>query len=151
MGYTIAALLMVMGVALFVAAPLVGGVRQQRKRVVNRECARLEQEHAQALQALRELEFDREMGKVSEQDCQELRRALENKALAAMAALDKLPGETRVGASATGLRRPMVSRPVRRVVTQVNVCPDCGALLKSNPKFCVECGTSLDLKGRASS
>jgi len=91
------------------------------------------------------------MAKVSEEDCQELRRALESKALAAMAALDKLQGETRTAAAAAVLRRPAVSRPVRRVVTQVNVCPDCGARLKSNPKFCIACGSSLDLKERASS
>jgi hypothetical protein len=152
MVYSIASLLMVLGVALFVAAPLVGGMRQQRRRTANPELARLDQEHAHALQGLRELEFDREMGKMSEEDCQDLRRGLENKALAAMAALEKLQGETRVAAPASAaLRRPVSPKAALRVVTQVNVCPECGVRLKSNAKFCSECGASLDLKERASS
>jgi hypothetical protein len=151
MVYSIASLLMVLGVALFVAAPLVGGMRQQRRRTANPELARLDQEHAHALQGLRELEFDREMGKMSEEDCQDLRRGLENKALAAMAALEKLQGETRVAPASAALRRPASPMVARRVVTQVNVCPECGVRLKSNAKFCFECGASLDLKERASS
>src|ERR1700729_3320716 len=95
MAYSIAAILMVMGVALFVAAPLVGGMRRSRRRSVDPAWARLEQQHAQALQGLRELEFDREMGKLSDADCQDLRMRLESKALAAMATLEKLRGESR--------------------------------------------------------
>ena len=149
--FVLAAALIVAGVALFVAAPLVGGMRQQRRRTANPELARLEQERAHALQGLRELEFDREMGKLSEEDCQDLRRGLENKALAAMAAMEKLQGETRVAPASAALRRPASPKAPRRVVTQVNVCPECGVRLKSGAKFCSECGASLDLKERASS
>lgn len=151
MVYSIAAMLMVMGVALFVAAPLVGGTRRRRRRMINPELARLERERAQALQGLRELEFDREMGKVSEADCRDLRHGLENKALAAMAALEKLQAEARVAPAGAILRRAAPPRALRRVVAQVNACPDCGAGLKSDSKFCTECGASLDLKERASS
>jgi hypothetical protein len=151
MVYSIASFLMVLGVALFVAAPLVGGMRQQRRRSANPELARLDQEHAQALQGLRELEFDREMGKMSEEDCQDLRRGLENKALAAMAAMEKLQGEARVARASAALRRPVSPKAARRVVTQINACPECGVRLTSSAKFCSECGASLDLKERASS
>ena len=151
MVYSIASFLMVLGVALFVAAPLVGGMRQQRRRTANPELARLDQEHAHALQGLRELEFDREMGKMSEEDCQDLRRGLENKALTAMAAMEKLQGEARVALASAALRRPVSPKAALRVVTQVNVCPECGAGLKSSAQFCSECGASLDLKERASS
>ena len=147
MVYLIASLLMVLGVALFVAAPLVGGMRQQRRRTANPELARLDQEHAHALQGLRELEFDREMGKMSEEDCRELRRGLENKALTAMAGLEKL----QAASNAAALRRPASVMAARRIVTQTNVCPECGVQLKSSTRFCSECGASLDLKERASS
>jgi len=153
MVYSIASLLMVLGVSLFVAAPLVGGVRRQlqRQRTANPELARLEQERAHALQGLRELEFDREMGKVSEEDCQDLRRGLEKKALTAMAAMEKLQGEIRFAPAGGAIRRPPSSKPARRAVTQINVCPECGVRLKSGVNFCAECGASLDLKERASS
>ncbi|MGD0075419.1 MAG: c-type cytochrome biogenesis protein CcmI [Candidatus Binataceae bacterium] len=149
--YLIVSLLMVLGVALFVAAPLVGGTEQQQLQSADPKRARLDQEHAQALQGLRELEFDREMGKLSDEDCQDLRRQLENKALAAMAAMEKIKGETKPAPASVALRRPVPRSAARRVVTQVNVCPECGVRLKSSANFCTECGASLDVKERASS
>ncbi len=149
--YLIVSLLMVLGIALFVAAPLVGGAEQQQLQSADPKLARLDQEHAQALQGLRELEFDREMGKLSEEDCQDLRRQLENKALAAMAAMEKIEGEAKSAPASVALRRPAPSKMARRVVTHINVCPECGVRLKSSANFCPECGASLNLKERASS
>ena len=61
MAFYVAAFLIVMGVALFVAAPLSGGlgigVKAKREEL---ELAHWEHEHALAVQGLRELEFDRE-------------------------------------------------------------------------------------------
>jgi len=142
---------MVMGVALFVAAPLIGGMRRYRRRIADPAWARLEQQHAQALQGLRELEFDREMGKLSDEDCADLRQRLESKALAAMAAQEKLRAESRAAGLPAASKRPAPIRTSRRAITQINVCPDCGARLRESPKFCTECGVSLDLKERASS
>ena len=90
MAFYIAAVLIVAGVALFVAAPLSGGLRGRAKR--SREEIELdhwEHEHALAVQGLRELEFDREMGKLSDADYESLKASLEGRALQAMAAIEK--------------------------------------------------------------
>ena len=86
----LAAILIVMGVAMFVAAPMFEAARRGRKGRSDPDRNRLEHERALAIQALRELEFDREMRKLSEADCAELKQRLEARALRAMAALEKL-------------------------------------------------------------
>src|SRR6516164_5487609 len=85
--------MIVAGVALFVAAPLGGGIFPRRQRSASElDRERLEHERGLAVQGLRELEFDREMGKLSDTDYESLHDALEQRALAAMAALEKDSG-----------------------------------------------------------
>jgi hypothetical protein len=92
----VAAILIVAAVALFVAAPLSGGF-PRRRGATSRELdlERLEHERGMAVQGLRELEFDHEMGKLDETDYRDLKRSLEDRALASMSALERLRGAER--------------------------------------------------------
>ncbi len=90
-GVDLAALLIVAGVALFVAAPLAeSGRRRQRESFAERELDRLEHERALAVQGLRELRFDREMGKIGEADAQALGADLEARAIAALQGIARM-------------------------------------------------------------
>lgn len=84
-----AAFLIVAAVAMFVAAPLTEGFLR-RKRSVNLELTRLQHDRELALQGLRELEFDHEMGKLDEVDYVSLKANLESHAFAAMRLLEQL-------------------------------------------------------------
>ena len=96
MAFYIAAFLIVMGVALFVAAPLSGGLRRSAKRTREElERDHWEHEHALAVQGLRELEFDREMGKLSDADYESLRGSLQGRALQAMSAIERFKDQKR--------------------------------------------------------
>jgi hypothetical protein len=86
----IAAILIVAGVTLFVAAPLTGESFWHRGVRGSTEAERLEHERELAMQSLRDLEFDREMGKLSDADYLVLKAPLEERALAAMDALGRL-------------------------------------------------------------
>ncbi len=89
----LAAVLIVASVALFVAAPLGGGALATRRAGRDAaEAERLEHERALAMQGLRELEFDREMGKLSDADYASLHEGLMTRALGASAALERLHG-----------------------------------------------------------
>jgi len=89
--FILAATLIVAGVALFVAAPLgIGLVGARAKSVGELQAERLEHERALAVQGLRELEFDREMGKLSDADYESMHKALEDRALTAMAAVENI-------------------------------------------------------------
>jgi hypothetical protein len=109
----LATVLIVVGVALFVAAPLFEAPRPGRTGTVNVERSRWEHERALAVQALRELEFDREMRKLGEQDWAELKKQLEGRALGAMAALERLDRQAAPRTPSAGRRR--VIRIARRV------------------------------------
>ena len=93
MNIWIAALMLIASVALFVAAPLTE-VFTERK-TSDEESAALRYEHQRnlATSAIRELEFDYATGKMTEAEFRALRGALENRALAAMAELERL-GQT---------------------------------------------------------
>jgi cytochrome c-type biogenesis protein CcmI len=80
----VAAILVVAAVALFVAAPLSDDASDGGRPATGGESERHEHEHALAVQALRELEFDHAMGKLDADDYRALRQRLEIRALAGM-------------------------------------------------------------------
>jgi cytochrome c-type biogenesis protein CcmI len=162
----LAAAMIVAGVALFVAAPLAAGffrLRRRDAREIERE--RLEHERGLAVQGLRELEFDREMGKLSDADYESLHHELESRALGSMEALDKLHAEMERAASekrparrVEPIRRPpapppspLIASPSRGFPsgTRVRFCPKCGMRTAANAKFCGECGLSLHPAARS--
>ncbi len=107
MAFYIAAVLIVAGVALFVAAPLSGGLRARARRSrQDLELDHWEHEHALAVQGLRELQFDREMGKLSDADYDSLRASLEARALQAMSAIEKFQEQERAANLAAVTVRP---------------------------------------------
>lgn len=137
----LALVFIVVGVALFVAAPLFESTRGAGKARVDLERSRLEHERALAVQALRDLEFDHEMRKLSEQDWAELRRNLEERALRAMAELERLDkAADRRGARRTAVR---VADGGPTQLQSAKFCPACGTPITLRAKFCAQCGAPL--------
>jgi cytochrome c-type biogenesis protein CcmI len=144
----IAALLIVAAAALFVAAPLTEGFLR-RKRSVNLEMARHEHQCELALQGLRELEFDHEMGKLDESDYRNLKASLENRALAAMRVLEQLAQEHRIAVVRLAPpRSPSAASTAAGTVRSINFCPQCGMRAEVNYRFCAGCGVSLEASPR---
>jgi hypothetical protein len=119
----VAALLVVAGVALYVAAPLFGasGSNAQSKAKPDdlrndqkeQEIARLARARSLAVQGLSELEFDRHMNKLSEEDYRSLRGPLEAKALSAMAGIERLRDRDRAAEAATRAARAASAKATR--------------------------------------
>ena len=126
----IAAILMITAVGLFIAAPLSDQVFARRSSAISTESERREHEHALALQALRELEFDQAMGKLDASDYRALREKLETRALAAMGGREKTPSQSSDHVA-----------PVRTVT--VNFCTQCGTRIGRAHNFCANCGEQL--------
>ena len=166
--FILAAALIVAGVALFVAAPLgIGLVGARAKSPDELKTERHEHERALAVQALRELEFDREMGKLSDADYESMHKALEERALTAMAAVEDIraqrekPKKTSVTPLAPGPRRPIVTprrEPVPTLVLHTEPprppqpAPTHAAALMSSsshkPAFCPQCGMRVAADAR---
>ncbi len=86
----IAALMLIASVALFVAAPLTEAFTERKNADDEAEALRFEHQRNLATAAIRELEFDYATGKMTETEFRALRSVLETRALAAMAALERL-------------------------------------------------------------
>jgi hypothetical protein len=108
---------------------------------------------ARALRALREIEFDRATGKLSDTDYESLRTKYTALALEALREAQEQPAE-----------RPGQPAPPARVVsaTARPTCPDhgprperdavfcsaCGRRLGAAPGYCASCGTTLESNAR---
>jgi len=141
----LAAVLIVASVALFVAAPLGSGLLATRRGGRDAaEAERLEHERGLAMQGLRELEFDREMGKLSETDYAALREGLMARALAASAALERLRAPDAAPARPRLVKTAAVAAPA---AARIRFCPQCGVEVAAG-SFCSECGAPLSVAAR---
>jgi ribosomal protein L40E len=91
----------------------------------------------QALLALKEIEFDRATGKLSEDDYAAL------KAKYAKVALDAIDAEDRAEAGGTG----DAAEELIRQAAQAKICPGCGPRPEADAAFCSECGGKLSAPG----
>ena len=169
--FILAAALIVAGVALFVAAPLgIGLVGARAKSSGELQVERHEHERALAVQGLRELEFDREMGKLSDADYESMHQALEDRALTAMTAIEKIADQ--VANAKKPVVTPLTPRrlapaprridPIPTLVVhmdpprpqpaptsstpsshKITFCPQCGMRAAPDSKFCAQCGIAI--------
>lgn len=166
--FILAAALIIAGVALFVAAPLgIGLIGARAKSPGELQVERHEHQRALAVQGLRELEFDREMGKLSDADYDSMYKALEDRALTAMAAVENIRAQSDKGSNAkkatvTPLtpvpRRPAPAPRSTEVPTLVLHIEQPRTPPSSPPppppsasgkfRFCPECGTRAAVDSR---
>jgi hypothetical protein len=101
--------------------------------IAGRTRAALEREKVLALRAIKELEFDRAMGKVSERDFTEMSGRLRARAARIIRQLD-----------AGGSYRAAIDREIeKRVGAALNVCSSCSAVNDRDARFCKQCGAAL--------
>ena len=129
--------------AVGVLGPLAGLTREQGPTIGGRARAALERDKSLTLRAIKELEFDRAMGKVSEADFDEMRDRLRQRALRLMRQLE-----------GGGAYRQLIEREVASRVGEIAVrpatssaagrCTACGTANDVDARFCKACGHRLD-------
>ena len=134
----IAAILLITAVALFVAAPLSDRVSKRSAPATGAESQRRAHDHALAVQALRDLEFDHAMGKLDADDYHALRQRLEIRALTAMGEREKTPGALSADRVAPVVRSSQSIAAALSVIA--NFCFQCGNRLAQAHNFCPNCG-----------
>ena len=135
--------------ALRTVRPLVSPEDDRTAMVGQRTRAALEREKMMTLRAIKELEFDKAMGKLSEADWQEMSGRLRARAAGLIRQLD-------AGASyrdqiesdlAKRLAMPDPKGPARRADLSGppvgNFCTQCGTSNEGDARFCKNCGTKL--------
>jgi hypothetical protein len=129
--------------AVGVLGPLVGLTREQAPTIGGRARTALERDKALTLRAVKELEFDRAMGKVSDADFVEMRDRLRQRALRLMRQLD-----------GGGAYRQLIDREVAARVGEISErpalpgaagrCTRCDTANDVDARFCKTCGGRLE-------
>ena len=101
----------------------------------------LEREKALTLRSIKELEFDRAMGKVSPKDFDEMAGRLRARAMALMRELDQ--GPTTYRAAIERELNERLSKKGEPAAPAHPVCDACGAANDVDAAFCKKCGTKL--------
>lgn len=106
--------------------------------------AALEREKMLVLRSIKELEFDRAMGKVADQDFAEMSARLRSRAMGLMKLLDDRPAEYR-DAIEREVRQRLAARGGAKApaTTTALTCGDCGTSNDADARFCKSCGTKL--------
>ena len=110
----------------------------------------LEREKTLVLRSIKELEFDRAMGKVSEKDFAEMSGRLRSRAARLMRQLDATTGyrseiereiAKRIGEApaATNVEPVVVSRPA-------TTCASCSTTNDPDARFCKHCGHTMEAR-----
>lgn len=105
-----------------------------------------------ALAALREIEFDRATGKLSDEDYAALKRQYTTEALAIL----RTEAPTAAAAAPSTAPGPddpveaMIADRIRKLGGDLVRCPGCGPRPESDALFCSKCGRSLTIGGCAS-
>jgi rubrerythrin len=128
-------LLLAIAAAVYVAAPFFSSAAARdaagSKPVTASERERLERQKLDAYAAIKELEFDYRMHKLSDADFAAIRHKYAAQALEAIAALD----------AAKAVQPRQVAEGRRR--GRIAFCPSCGVSVPARAKFCPACGRSL--------
>lgn len=132
--------------ALRMLAPFVGLLTNSRSPMLGgRTRAVLERDKGLALRAIKDLEFDRAMGKISEQDFAEVGSGLRSRAVRLLRQLDA--GATyreRIERDvADRLRAKGVVEPARPTGLR-GTCSSCGTVNDPDARFCKRCGGRME-------
>ncbi len=96
--------------------------------------------------AIKEMDFDFEMGKISEEDYRELKSQYKAKALEILKELDTVDGGEDIDAAIereVQKLREKKRKGGKETVRQINFCPHCGKKVAPKNNFCQGCGMIL--------
>lgn len=113
----------------------------------------LEREKLLVMRSIKELEFDRAMGKLSPKDFDEMSLRLRTRAIALMKQLDEGSGgyrelierelNARLGGSKAGVQRVRVADAPPPAEASTDACGSCGTAHDRDAAFCKRCGAKL--------
>ena len=126
-------------------APLLQDTFQETVMVGSRSRAAVEREKTLVLRSIKELEFDRAMGKVSEADFNEMGRRLRARAIRLMKQLD-VEAVDFLAVIERELQERLGSTPEPAAASagaRERVCGACQTSNDADARFCKECGAAL--------
>lgn len=123
--------------------PLVTRQEDRTPMIGDRTRAALEREKTLALRTLKELEFDRSMKKISEEDYSEMSARLRARATRIIRQLDAGAGHRAKIEADLAKRLGEKDPPDTKSRAQATTCAACQTVNEADAKFCKGCGTKL--------
>lgn len=139
---------LVTGAIVFAALPLFKAPRILPEPSSDWKLRELAGEKENAYEAIQELEFDRQMGKLSPEDYAALKAQYGLEAVTCLKAMDALAGRLSKTEAETDEKPPVEpqkaqTRGVRSYQDGALFCPGCGHARSSEERFCPRCGNKL--------
>jgi hypothetical protein len=129
--------------ALRTVSPLVGGHEDRTAMIGQRTRAALEREKMLTLRSIKELEFDRAMGKLSDDDFREMSSRLRARAARLIAQLDAGAGYRAKVERDLAKRLGATPEAAAVSVGVARTCASCSTENDRDARFCKECGQRL--------
>jgi len=129
-------LLLTAAVSYFVAAPILQSRRLQFKPDSNHSANDLIERKEAIYAAIKDIEFDYQMGKLSEEDFQALRQQYKDEAVGLLKKIDQGQHKPEKKAKAASQKKAEEASP--------KFCWSCGEAVNRGDKFCVNCGNALE-------
>jgi len=128
-------LVLTAAVSYFVAAPILQSRRLQFKPDSNHSAHDLIERKEAIYAAIKDIEFDYQMGKLSEEDFQALRQQYKDEAVGLLKKIDQVQHKP-------GKKGKAASQKKEEVAPKF--CSNCGDAVNRGDKFCVNCGNALE-------
>ena len=125
------ALILAILVAIYIALPFFQNRIRHLSFEVNHRAEDLETRKKEIYAAIRDIDFDLKMGKLSEEDHQELKEQYKQDAIHLLKEIDQI-------------QSPAPQRKGKESEAKQVFCHACGAPLARNDQFCGACGTQMD-------
>ncbi len=133
---------LLVGFVLYVGLPLYASRQQVQSPSFGAPARSLQERKEQLYATIKELEFDRSLGKLAEEDYQHQRQELEAQALALLQKLDQLNGHTHIEALQARIEEDILT--LRGASSRGLRCPSCRAQYHPGDRFCSQCGTRFE-------
>ncbi len=133
--------LLSVAVSLFVVYPIVKTKTGfSYKEGSNHRARDLEERKEAIYAAIKEIEFDYQMGKLSEEDFKELRQQYKEEAIGLLKKIDQI--QKKQFKKHTKSKKPTATQ-IHSDTKEIHYCWMCGTAVTDSDKFCVNCGNQL--------
>ncbi|MEW6750908.1 MAG: zinc ribbon domain-containing protein [Candidatus Latescibacterota bacterium] len=142
----IAGMVLILALAFTIGYPFFAH-QQGHAAAIGMRGRQLRERQEQLYALLKELEFDRDLGKVSAGDHARLRRPLEEEAMQLIQELDELNGHPRIQALRQRVEADVRAHRELLATDPGERCPACQAPRRRSDRFCPQCGRPLGEQG----